>query len=1008
MAGPVKFSSTIYLLLLVLVATVALPAYAYDPKLRWQTIETEHFKIHYHQGESLLAYKGARVFEEIHDILVPELGNALRRPLDVVIVDPTDDANGFASSSPYPSITLYATAPMARASLEGYDDFMWAIFVHEYTHILHIDTTEGINLVWRFLFGGNIKPNRHLPGWMIEGFAVYNETHYTGGGRNRSSWADMLVRMSVLENRFPALGMADGYNDAWPGGYYRYIWGGRFHQYVAEQYGHGIWTEMSHRHAAQLIPFIIPSQKVFDKPLTKLWKEWEADLRYRYRAQQMELLQEGLTDEELLCDTPNMATRPTISADGQWVYHNYRYYRGPGVIRRMHVDGTSTQILSRHWATQGMAVSKDGETLYFAAMRPYAIDYDFFDLYRFDVNGKRPWRRERLTHGARATDPDLHPDQERIICVVNGLAQGDLALWSEADGIRRITATQDHTQFSDPEWSPDGETIAVSVWLPGGYRDILLYDDQGNVIRRLTHDKAVDLEPTWSPCGRYVLFSSDRTGIYNIFAFRLEDGVLLKVTNVLSGAFHPAISPDQVWLLYEGYNSRGRDMRRAPYDPTRWAEYTVEPPPLPDSTLPLPPAAEQVVPSRKYNPLPSLFPPRYWLPNIQNHDTWTDWTFSGETGGRDAVRQHYWGAALNYRTGHKFLGFNGYYELTALRPNFRIGYYNYSLSRGRIWLDHQEQQTNIGNSVDGITLGEDSYLERRDRAYLSVSLPLHARHKVEVNYQFDYHQPLRDTVPDDAYLPSLPGIGTYNSMGLSYTFSHTRSYRYSVSPESGFQGSVSADLVQPWLGAIAKDWTDEPLTQARTIITAEARGYISMPWRRNHVLALRGATGTTFGVPESGGTFRLGGSYGQGSYIGTPSHGYPLHGYSSGAMTGDRLVVLSSEYRFPLFFLERGLGVLPIYIRGVHAAVIVDVGQVWSAYDYPTHQQLADGDVALGDLLGAWIQGFRTGTAVEISADIVPLWQGMLRAKMGYQMGFASNGMKFGPESFYFQMGTSF
>lgn len=48
-------------------------------------------------------------------------------------------------------------------------------------------------------------------------------------------------------------------------------------------------------------------------------------------------------------------------------------------------------------------------------------------------------------------------------------------------------------------------------------------------------------------------------------------------------------------------------------------------------------------------------------------------------------------------------------------------------------------------------------------------------------------------------------------------------------------------------------------------------------------------------------------------------------GYVPGQYLGRRMVSLSSEYRFPLFRVERGLGMLPLYLKNVHGALVSDV-----------------------------------------------------------------------------------
>lgn len=1001
-------SRLIPLLLVAAMMAAALPARAYDPKLRWRSVETEHFIIHYHDGEEALAYKAARICEEIHAVLSPYLEEELAWKMHVVLTDHTDEANGYHSATPYPSVVMYMSAPLARQSLQCYEDWLWSLFVHEYTHALHINITEGIWKVLRAMFGGYMKPQRYQPGWMIEGIAVHNETAFTGGGRGRASYADMLVRMSVLDDRFIPIHRAADSTDMWPGGQAKYIWGGRFHLWVSQQYGPDKWVELSDTHAAQVIPFVLPAKKVFGKRFVTLWKEWHADLEVEYRALERELAEQGFTEAQVLTEHPDFCSEPVIAPDGEWVYYLHRHHRGPSEIHRMRPDGSDDEMINRHWHAREMSLSPDGSSLYFSALRTHKIYSAYFDLYRLDLDEQRPLRRKRLTHGARVRDPDVHPDGDRLVCVQNGLGSNELAIWTEAAGVQTITESKPYTQYNQPVWSPDGTRIAVTVWHEGGYRDIEIYDEAGQRLQRLTADRAIDIEPHWSPDGEYLLFSSDRTGIYNVFAHRLSDGELLQVTNVIAAAYSPHVTPDLQWLLYEGYTSEGTDVRRTVYDPASWRVYRELPPATPETALAIPPAQEQELPSKRYNPLTTLLPPRYLVPEIDQHNSWTAWSLGARSGGRDVLRMHEYSGSFAYRTDHEFFRFSLAYELNALHPNFRVGYYNYSLDQGKIWLEHAALQTPAGTEIGGLYAGEDRYLERRDRAYFQVSVPLHARHSVWARYQYDHHCGLRP-VPDDAFLALLPGVGSYAGVQMGYQFSQTRWYRYSVSSEAGFQAGITADLQYPWLGTRAFSWTGEPLDLQRTSVTAEVRAYLSMPWWRNHVVALRAAAGTTMGHTEPVGSYRLGGHFAESSYLGTPSQGFPLHGYGAGTMQGDRLALLSVQYRLPLFFIERGVGTLPIFVRGMYFSAMFDVGQVWRRGDYPRGEDFAQReDLTLGGALDQWFGNLVPGAALEFTAEIIPAWNGILRITLGYESGLNRNGIKFSPDAFYVQLGSSY
>src|SRR5688572_27506716 len=95
---------------LVLFAPLA-DAATYDPELRWRTLTTEHFHIHFHQGVEKVADELSVVVEDVFATMTEELAWTPGGRTDVVLIDRTDDANGFATAVPYRMITIYVTAP---------------------------------------------------------------------------------------------------------------------------------------------------------------------------------------------------------------------------------------------------------------------------------------------------------------------------------------------------------------------------------------------------------------------------------------------------------------------------------------------------------------------------------------------------------------------------------------------------------------------------------------------------------------------------------------------------------------------------------------------------------------------------------------------------------------------------------------------------------------------------------------------------------------------------------
>ena len=98
---------------------------------------------------------------------------------------------------------------------------------------------HGVPDFLQYVFGRFYFPNQFEPIWMIEGLAVYEETEQTSGGRGRSPGSEMIIRMAVLEDKFPRLSQATVFPDFWPAGEVPYLFGEGFTRFIAEKYGTG-------------------------------------------------------------------------------------------------------------------------------------------------------------------------------------------------------------------------------------------------------------------------------------------------------------------------------------------------------------------------------------------------------------------------------------------------------------------------------------------------------------------------------------------------------------------------------------------------------------------------------------------------------------------------------------------------------------------------------------------------------------------------------------------------
>jgi Tol biopolymer transport system component len=1104
MTSPTQRRGVQLLAFLLLVAAVAVPLRAdaarWDPALRWHTLFTEHFAIHFHQGETHLAVELAQTAEEIHALLVPWMKWEPFGRTQVVLVDPTDTANGYATTVPNNAIVLYAVQPSVDSSLDNYEHWLWAIFVHEYTHILQIDMVGGLPRVARNVVGRLILPGGVLPRWMTEGFAVYTETRFTAGGRGRSTYADMLMRTSALEGSWPQIDIAEGYGSAWPRGNLRYLYGGRFHFEVERRApgGDAAWIDFHQRHSRYVIPYLLPAKQAFGMTLSRMWKEWKADMAAFYLNEADRIAGEGrgLTPTRVLATRKGMAWRPRYSPDGESVLYVHSSAREKSSVRVVRRDG-ATDTKLRKGTASGIVWAPDGASIYWTSLGQTIRYESYRDLYRYDPEADK---RRRLTVGARLADPAPHPEGDWLVAVrtwrgqsqlvrvdlpddddevdeveavgpdaeppaepgfAPGITQGeaaeDVAYGRERSRatVTRITAAADGSQYAGPTWDPSGTRLAVAVWKPGGFRDIHVFDRHGHLTRTLLWDRPLDSDPAWTPDGQHLLFISDRDGISNVYAYRWSDGAFFRVSRLLTGARYPDVSPDGRWLVVQAYTASGWRLEELRLDPKLWepiriparaqpapdggpsAQATdptdplegVPGPVLPGGTGPaaavarararagfdtLDPAPEPItgrVPPgpretpdlpaelgrvRRYNPLRTLLPPRY----ISAFGALTDTGAVGglSTGGVDALSQHSWSASISYRTDSRYVGWGAGYVLNAFRPRMSVSFSTIALDYGSIYRRTAEPPSPGGTSFGGVWRSQDRYYERRDRLSAGVSIPVKRRHSLSARYKLEFRRPLHDP-PLDADVDLLPARGSFSGIVLGWTFGEFRRYAASISPEDSDLLSVSIDLESSYLGAYRVQPDGSRLQLHRMIVTAEGREYITMPWGKNHVLALRLVVGATVGTDVPQRTFRAGGSYGDSPYVSLPDRYYGIRGYATSSMRGNHLYLGSAEYRLPLFYVERGAWTVPIWLRSVALTVFVEAGQAFDTEDYAGYQGSPDGFVAF------W-GNTRPSVGVELVGDAVLGWGGWFQGRIGYGLGFGAGAIPNG--AFYAQLGTSF
>ncbi len=888
-----------------------------DPRLHWRTLETEHFRIHYHQGIEPVAEKAARVAEASFARIVPVLGWEPSEPIQLVLSDTTDTANGVATAQPYNTMHLFVTPPGDLSPLGDYEDWLTELVSHELTHVLHLDHVWGLPAVVNTVFGKVLTPTQYYPRWFLEGLAVVQESHRTSAGRLRSSMFDMWLRMDVLEGQMLRLEEITNDPRRFPYGHIRYLYGSRFLGWIVDRFGEQALERVILDSARQLIPYGINRslRRATGRDYPTLYRDFAQAMRRRYGAQARAIRAAGETPLTFVTHRLETVTSPRFAPDGRTLWYQFAGSDERAAVAHVTLDGREVDAdeVERDFAVSGDALNSNlalsfdpgGASLVYNHAIPWRDVYSLNDLVRYDRTRET---HVRLTRGARAASPDVARDG-RIAYLVN--RAGTTHLYVADRDLREprpLVRSRRFDQVYSPRWSPDGRRIAYSVWTAGGYRDIALVDVATGAVRRVTHDRAIDGGPSWSPDGRTLYWSSDRTGVANVFALEVATGRLSQVTNVVSGAYAPEVSPDGRRLAVVSYRAGGFDLAIMDLDPARFRPA----PPAPDDR----PATEidpRPVPVRRssYSPLATLRPYSYSLGTSTN--AFGHRTLELTTSGSDVVGQHAFTIDLRLDVERP----DADYDLT----------YSFLGSNPTVDLAHSRRVTpRNGFSYDGVRF---PYVEEAHSFDAATSYRLNRNfqdHTLSLSYgatttrAVDEPKPIWDP---SGHPPRPPNTGWIAALGLGWSFTNAFTPARGVSPERGRRFGISTAIGLRELGS------DEFFLEVR----GSWAEWIRMPWLRHHVLALRAAAG--IGASETGrrGLFSLAGFTEQ-DIVEAISQGYRapsavLRGFIPYSRTGDRFHLYNAEYRFPILDIDRGVYTFPVYLHRVFGIAFADFGDAF-------------------------------------------------------------------------------
>ena len=596
-----------------------------DPGLRWRTLETAAFAVHFAERNRDQARTVAGAAERVLPRIIALLRWRPATRIHLVVLDSADFANGLASPLPF-NYTMIFLSPPDEGELLQNREWLELVLTHELFHIVHLDMARGPALGLRRVFGRVpfFFPNALQPRWIAEGLAVHAESDAASSyGRLGNSQFEGMMRAEAGRG-LRSLAEVNAGGRGFPLNR-DYLYGGYFFAFLQERYGQKAIAGFIESYSDNVIPFRVHSNPAVatGKTMDVLWAEYQGWLAARFGRS----VPSGAEGEVILRDWS--LSNPALSPDGTRWYIRSDGYTRPQLVRQ--TSGGKAQALRGVEADARLSLSPNGSAV--LAQPEICRNYNYFyELNRVSADGDlQPlsrcgrYRLAAPLDDGRVVAIRIDGGQSQVVMLDGGVlyraAPGESLTGVAAKG--EMVAV---TSLRDERWS--------LIDITGGRAQVLL------------SDQAAKHSPRIGEAGE-VFFVADYGKVYNVWSLR--GGRLARWTDAAHGV-REISAPHGGEMLLTTIEADGDALRllRLPPTPVEQRNPSVaavaRPPEQPSVT-----AAD-----RPYSPLSSLLP-RSWLPVVEIADGMA--AVGAATFGQDALALHQYAIAAMYEiTQHELLG----------------------------------------------------------------------------------------------------------------------------------------------------------------------------------------------------------------------------------------------------------------------------------------------------------------------------------------------------------------